>query len=129
MELVEDDKFAYAESQSVRSSQSQIDSGNDLMRTIEENFHRFVEIVNNSAPVDNNLEKELAKEDKKCTFLQYRIDVLHKRYYDAKEVSTTLQKSVRDQQMEIEKVGAVIYEQLQHLHAKFPPDGLVVDEC
>lgn len=126
MELLEDDKFTNAESQSLRSSQSQFDPGIDLMKTIEENYQRFVEIVNQSAPVDNNLEKELAKEDKKCTFLQYKIDNLHKRYYDTKEISTTLQKSVRDQQMEIEKVSAVIYEQLQQLNAKFPPDGLVL---
>ncbi|KAK7603378.1 hypothetical protein V9T40_003377 [Parthenolecanium corni] len=124
MEWIENDKFANAEFQSARSSQSQIDPASDWMRIIEENYQRFTDLMNQSAPIANNLEKELAKEDKKCTFLQYKIENLIQRYYYAKEMSATLQKSVRDQQMEIEKVSAVIYEQLRQLNAKFPPDGL-----
>lgn len=95
---------------------------NETMKMVEDEFYKFNELINHNLKIEKNMEKQLEKEDKKCTFLKHTIENLKKQLEDGEKISSEHRNYIFDQQMELEEISTTIYEQMEQLRMGYPEE-------
>ncbi len=95
----------------------------EFMTALDDDYCHFQELINQNLAIGSNLEKELAKEDKNCTFLRRKIENIRNEAAQSEKMNDDLREYICNQQMEIELISSSITEQKEQLKMKFPDEG------
>lgn len=108
----------------VSSNVELIQTQNDaLAETAQQDQQRFEELVSDTTAVSGSFERALGQENKACTLLQCKIDVLKRQHAESEKSNEALRKQIYNQQMEMEKISSSIFQQTQEINLKFPSEG------
>ncbi|XP_065201153.1 A-kinase anchor protein 9-like isoform X2 [Planococcus citri] len=98
------------------------DAFKETIKMVEDDFYKFNEIVNQNLRIESEIEKQLEKEDKKCTFLKHTIGELKKQLSNIERLCTEQRNYIFDLQMELEHISSTIYEQMEVKRIAYPEE-------